>query len=536
MSETIVLTILAILLLAACVVLVAKLLQAKGKLSLFEKLEGEKLAAESQLEVARRQLGEAETTIARLQERADEKELTSQAERVRSDADREKFSHEKTDLANLLEAERAKSANLAVEMASLKSSLEAALTKTSEQAQVINDQKQQIADKAATIENERQKSSSLAVELATLQSERDAAQDQLRRYQLEEKMRSDLVRTEIEHLSNKIFEEKSGKFKEIGTTAIADLVTPVREHLEKLQKALAESETKDAVRENSLREELARVGLINAQLGSQAESLAKALRSDNKLIGDFGEEILERILEFSGLQKGPHFVEQGADLSLVSEDGRRLKPDIVIFLPENRCLVVDSKMSLKSWADAQTNDEIARAAALNAFKGSVRTHVNGLASKPYTESLSTTGKVVVDFKFLFIPIEGAFHAAIDQDRNLYQYAFEKKVILVSPTTLLAVLSTVNHTWKQFEIGKNAEAIRDRAGLLLDKLIDFVGSVEKIGDQLEKVRGVYDEARGRLSEGRGNLVGQAKKLKALGVKSDKSLPRSLEALPSDEEEE
>lgn len=536
MSETIIIAIVAILLLAACVVMVAKLLQANGKLSLFEKLEADKTAAEGQLEVARKQLGEAETTIARLQERADEKELTSQAERVRWDVDREKFHQEKTELANVIDAERGKSAHLAIEVANLKSSLDASLTKSSEQAQVIIDQRRQIEEKVVAIEVERQKLSGQAVELATLQSQRDTAQDQLRRYHQEEKTRTELVRAEIENLSNKIFEEKSGKFKEIGTTAIADLVTPVREHLEKLQKALAESETKDAVRENSLREELARVGLINAQLGAQAENLAKALRSDNKLVGDFGEEILERILEFSGLQKGPHFVEQGADLSLVSEDGRRLKPDIVIFLPENRCLVVDSKMSLKSWAEAQTNDEVVRAAALNTFKGSVRTHVNGLASKPYTESLSTTGKVVVDFKFLFIPIEGAFHAAIDQDRNLYQYAFEKKVILVSPTTLLAVLSTVNHTWKQFEIGKNAEAIRDRAGLLLDKLIDFVGSVEKIGDQLEKVRGVYDEARGRLSEGRGNLVGQAKKLKALGVKSDKSLPRSLEALPSDEEDE
>jgi len=535
-SEIITLTILVLLLLVACGVLVAKLLRAKGKLSLFEKLEADKVAAEAQLEAGRKQLGEAETTIARLQERADEKERTSQAEKVRWDADREGLSQEKTELTNFLQAERTKSADLAVEMASIKSALDAAMTKTAEQIQVINEQKQQISEKTKEIENERQKSSKLAVEMATLQSERDTAQDQLRRYQQDEKSRSELVRAEIENLSNKIFEEKSGKFKEIGTTAIADLVTPVREHLEKLQKALAESETKDAVRESSLREELARVGQINAQLGSQAENLAKALRSDNKLVGDFGEEILERILEFSGLQNGIHFVEQGVDLSLKDENGRHLKPDIVIFLPENRCLVVDSKTSLKSWVDAQAEDSTARGLALDAFMRSIRSHVDGLAARPYTESLNAVGKMTVDFKFMFIPIEGAFHACLQLDRGLYQYAFDRKVILVSPTTLLAVLTTVNHTWKQFEIGKNAEAIRSRAGHLLSKLNDFCATMLKVGDGLTKAQESYEGALKKLSTGNGNLIRQAQMLQDLKVDSSKPIPAGLLAITSDGDDE
>ncbi|HXP90617.1 MAG TPA: DNA recombination protein RmuC [Fibrobacteria bacterium] len=385
-------------------------------------------------------------------------------------------------------------------------------------------------------EEERRKASNLESALARAEAERNGAVGELERYRQDEEQRIVRVRAEIENLSNRIFEEKTGKFKEIGTSAIAELVAPVRENLDKLQKALAESETKDAVREQSLREALERVGRINARLGDQADGLAKALKGDNKAVGDFGEEILERLLEYSGLKRGANFVVQGEDLGLRSEAGRRLMPDVVIFLPENRCLVVDSKMSLKSWADAQTDDEVVRTAALDGFRRSTRAHVDDLAGKPYTEAIQARGMVSVDFKFLFIPVESAFHAALQLDRGLYQYAFDRKIILVSPTTLLAVLATVSHTWEQFEIGRNASEIRDRASLLLDKLLDFMGSMEKVGDQLEKARGAFDEARNRLSEGRGNLVGQARKLRSLGVKSEKALPRALEAESRDEEED
>jgi len=391
-------------------------------------------------------------------------------------------------------------------------------------------------DLEGRLEIERRKTSGLERDLARVDAERDGAIRELERFRQDEEQRAVRVRAEIENLSNRIFEEKTGKFKEIGTSAIAELVAPVRENLDKLQKALAESETKDAVREQSLREALERVGRINAKLGDQADELAKALKGDNKAIGDFGEEILERLLEYSGLKRDANFIVQGEDLGLRSEAGRRLMPDVVIFLPENRCLVVDSKMSLKSWADAQTEDEAARTAALDDFRRSTRAHVDDLAGKPYTEAVRAQGKVSVDFKFLFIPIESAFHAALQLDRGLYQYAFDRKIILVSPTTLLAVLTTVNHTWEQFEIGRNALEIRDRANLLLDKLLDFMGSMEKVGDQLDKARGAFDEARSRLSEGRGNLVGQARKLRSLGVKSDKAVPRALEADSREEEED
>lgn len=365
-------------------------------------------------------------------------------------------------------------------------------------------------------------------EAARLRSERDASREEISRLREGEAERAGHLRAELELLSNRIFEEKTGKFKEMGTSAIAELVAPVRENLDKLQKALTESERNDAVREQSLKEALERIAQINGRLGDQADQLAKALHGDNKLVGDYGEILLERLLEFSGLRNGVHFVEQGAGLGLKDDSGRHLKPDVVIFLPENRCLVVDSKTSLASWADAQSDDPAQRTAALESLARSVRAHVSDLASKPYTESLATSGKVTVDFKFLFMPIESAFQACLATDPRIYADAFAQRVILTSPTTLLAVMTTVTHTWKQWELGRNAQRIGERANLLLDKLHDFLASMEQVGAQLDKARASFDEAHMRLSHGRGNLVGQAQKLRELGAKSDKILPKSLEA--------
>jgi DNA recombination protein RmuC len=371
--------------------------------------------------------------------------------------------------------------------------------------------------------------------LVRLEVERDFAAAELERHRQGERERNALARAEIENLSNRIFEEKTGRFKEMGTAAIAELVAPVRENLERLQKSLAESETNDALRERSLREALERVAALNSRLGDQAEGLTRALKGDNKQVGDFGEMLLEQLLEASGLRKGVHFIVQGEDLGLKDESGRHLKPDVVILLPQNRCLVVDSKMSLRSWADAQTEDETLRTVALDAFRRSVRAHVQDLSSKPYTEALTAFGKTTVEFKFLFVPVESAFQASLRLDPELYRFAFSRKIILVSPTTLLAVLATIGHTWEQFGIGQNAKAIAERANLLLDKLLDFMGAMEHVGEQLDRARGAFDEARGRLSEGKGNLVSQARKLQALGVKSDKLLPRALEQKTDEEDD-
>ncbi|QQS03463.1 MAG: DNA recombination protein RmuC [Fibrobacterota bacterium] len=367
----------------------------------------------------------------------------------------------------------------------------------------------------------------ISMSLARAEAERDAARSELDRHLKGAEERNALVRAEIENLSNRIFDEKSGKFKEIGTAAIAELVGPVRENLEKLQKALQEAEKSDAVRERSLQEALERVSRINAQLGTQADGLAKALKGDNRLVGEFGEVLLEQLLEFSGLRRGIHFVDQGEGMELKTPTGQHLKPDVVILLPENRCLVVDSKMSLASWSDAQTEIDTDRAAALEAFRRSVRAHVENLASKDYTTALNASGRQTVDFTFLFVPVEAAFQACLGLDRNLYRDAFQKRIILTSPTTLLAMLTTVTHTWRQFELGRNAADISERARLMLSKLTDFLGSMESVGDHLDRAQHAFGEARKRLVDGNGNLIGQAAKLVELGVKREKAMPRTLQ---------
>lgn len=379
------------------------------------------------------------------------------------------------------------------------------------------------SNQAGSVDEIRQ----ISMSLARAEAERDGARSELDRHLKGAEERNALVRAEIENLSNRIFDEKSGKFKEIGTAAIAELVGPVRENLEKLQKALQEAEKSDAVRERSLQEALERVSRINAQLGTQADGLAKALKGDNRLVGEFGEVLLEQLLEFSGLRRGIHFVDQGEGMDLKGANGQHLKPDVVILLPENRCLVVDSKMSLASWSDAQTDIDADRAAALEAFRRSVRAHVENLASKDYTTALGASGRQTVDFTFLFVPVEAAFQACLGLDRNLYRDAFQKRIILTSPTTLLAMLTTVTHTWRQFELGRNAADISDRARLMLSKLTDFLGSMEQIGDHLDRAQTAFGEARKRLVDGNGNLIGQAAKLVELGVKREKAMPRTLQ---------
>lgn len=365
--------------------------------------------------------------------------------------------------------------------------------------------------------------------IAKAEAERDMVKSQLDTYKAEESKRIESTRIEIEALSQRIFEEKSQKFTDLGKTAITDVVAPVKLELEHLKKSLEESGKTDAVRENEIKHALTQVLELNKKLGDQAEGLAKALKGDNKLVGDYGEDLLERILEFSGLRKGEHFILQGEGLGLKSEDGGHLKPDVLILLPENRCLVVDSKMSLLSWANAQSQDEAERNQSIEAFRQSIRAHINNLASKPYTESIGKAGLTSIDYKFLFIPIEAAFYASLQIDPELYKFAFEKRIILTSPTTLLATLTTVSHTWRQYDIGRNALDISNRASKLLDKLNDFLGSMEDVGNHLSKAQDAYGQAHTRLVSGSGNLVGQAEKLKELGVKARKQLPKTFQMI-------
>ncbi len=261
---------------------------------------------------------------------------------------------------------------------------------------------------------------------------------------------------------------------------------------------------------------------LNNQMAEEAKNLTKALKGDNKLVGDYGEIILRRILEMSGLEEGIAFTEQGVGLKLKDDNGKLQKPDVILHLPDERYLVIDSKMSLKSYeALVSCEVEVAKVEAEKNFIFSVKKHINELSAKSYQKTLGLNK--TPDFVLLFMPIEYSFHYAIKPEFNLYQYGWERQIILVSPTTLLAILKALESTWKREKINANAQEISNRAGKIYDKFVGFIEDLNACEEQISKSLQSINGAKSKLNNGRGNLLGQVEKLKDLGAKNRKKLP-------------
>ena len=260
---------------------------------------------------------------------------------------------------------------------------------------------------------------------------------------------------------------------------------------------------------------------LNQHLSEDAKNLTRALRGSSKAQGSWGELVLERVLEASGLRKGEEYVVQ---TSHTREDGSRALPDVIIHLPEGRSLVIDSKVSLVAYEEfAITEGELERAAAGKRHMDSIKGHIKGLSGKNYQTLYSLNS---LDFVLLFVPIEPAFMLAVASDRDLFMDAWNRNVLLVSPSTLLFVVRTVAHLWRQEAQSRNAQEIAKRGAELYDKFVGFVEDMNSLGNRLKQAQSDYDEAYGKLSSGRGNLVGQAQKLRQLGVKPSKSLAPAL----------
>jgi DNA recombination protein RmuC len=261
--------------------------------------------------------------------------------------------------------------------------------------------------------------------------------------------------------------------------------------------------------------------VLNQHLSEDAKNLTRALRGSSKAQGSWGELVLERVLEGSGLRRGEEYVVQS---SHTREDGTRALPDVIIRLPEGRSLVIDSKVSLVAYEEfAVTESELERAAAGKRHMDSIRGHIKGLSGKNYQALYSLKS---LDFVLLFVPIEPAFMLAVASDRDLFMDAWNRNVLLVSPSTLLFVVRTVAHLWRQEAQSRNAQEIARRGAELYDKFVGFVEDMNSLGNRLKQAQGDYDEAYGKLTSGRGNLVGQAQKLRELGVKPSKSLAPAL----------
>ncbi|MFH1961949.1 MAG: DNA recombination protein RmuC [bacterium] len=327
------------------------------------------------------------------------------------------------------------------------------------------------------------------------------------------------MKQEFENLAQKIFEEKGKTFAEQNKTNLDLILNPFRQQITDFKQKVEEVYTNEGKDRSSLSEQVKQLIQLNNALSQDAQNLTLALKGDRKAQGNWGEIILDDVLEKAGLCAGQHYDRQG---SVKSEDGQsHVIPDVVIHLPGDRHLVVDSKMTLpdyRAFASAESEDE--RAAALKRHQTSIRSHIKVLSEKNYQ---SLYGLKSLDFVVMFIPLEPAFMLAVTNDRELFQQAWDKNVLLVSPSTLLFVVRTVAYLWRQEDLSRNAKEISSRGAELYDKLVGFVADLQKVGGHIQQAQDSYNEARKKFSEGKGNVIIQAEKLKLLGVKPSKSLP-------------
>ena len=320
-------------------------------------------------------------------------------------------------------------------------------------------------------------------------------------------------------LAAEALETSTSRLQAQSQAALGSLLDPLRQRLSDFQKKVEEVYVDESKERSALRQQVEGLLQLNRTLSDDARNLTAALRGSAKSQGNWGELILERVLEASGLRKGHEYVVQDAQRN---EDGERQQPDVVIHLPESRRLVIDAKVSLVAYERlAGAEDEGAREAALREHLGSVRAHLRGLSEKRYHALYGQ-----LDFVLMFVPIEPAFMAAVTHDQQLFMDAWERNVLLVSPSTLLFVVRTVAHLWRQEAQSRNAQEIARRGAELYDRLTGFVTDLEAVGTRLDHARQAWSDAKKKLGEGRGNVIRQAEMLRELGVKPSKQLPRNL----------
>ncbi|WP_119343633.1 DNA recombination protein RmuC [Facilibium subflavum] len=326
---------------------------------------------------------------------------------------------------------------------------------------------------------------------------------------------------QFENLANRIFEEKGEKFTNQNKVNLSEVLQPFKQQMSEFKKKVDDVYIHEAKERASLKQEVNKLFELNQVMNQEAQNLTKALKGDKKLQGDWGEVVLERVLETSGLRKG---YEYDTQLSFKNDEQKTFRPDVIVHLPDGKDVIVDAKVSLVSYdAYTKADGEMQKQQCLKKHIEAVRQHVSLLSEKGY-ENLS--GINSLDFVLMFIPIEAAFVLAFQHDDRLFQEAFKKRIIIVTPTTLLATLGTIRNTWKYEQINKNAEEISDRAGKMLDKFRGFIEDIENLGKHIHKTQDLYDNSLNKLTKGRGNLIAQASQLKALGVQMKKDLPQSI----------
>jgi DNA recombination protein RmuC len=326
---------------------------------------------------------------------------------------------------------------------------------------------------------------------------------------------------QFKNLANDILDDKTRRFTEQNALSLDALLKPLQTKLTEFKEQVSTSYANESRERFALKSEIERLSALNVKMSDETRSLTQALKGDSKVQGNWGELVLESILESSGLRKGEEYLVQDSHTQV---DGSRLQPDIVVRLPEGRHLVVDSKVSITAYArHAESADADTAQIELNAHIQSLRQHIQGLSSKNYS---SLYGVGSVDFVLMFIPIEPAFLLALKSAPNLYQEALAKNIVLVCPSTLMATLRTVAHLWRQDHQNKNALEIARQCGALYDKFVGFVDDMDKLGQRIDQAQTSYHDAFNKLKTGKGNLIRTAEKVRELGVKPSKTLPTGL----------
>ncbi len=371
------------------------------------------------------------------------------------------------------------------------------------------------------LETERNKVSDLNQKLAIAGEREKSLQEKHESYREELEKLQEKFKLEFQNIATSILKQNTIDFSENNRKSVNEIVNPLKEKIETFQKTVNETYEKGLKERSGLKVEIEKLVELNQKISEEANNLTRALKSDSKKQGNWGEMVLERLLERSGLTKGEEYLVQE---SYRNDKNELIRPDVVINLPDDKHIIIDSKVSLTAYESfVNSEDEEDKAGFIKAHVISVREHVKSLAEKNYqlTEKLDSP-----DFVLLFLPLESAFSLAVQEQSDLFSFAWERKIVIVSPTTLLATLMTVGSIWKHEKQTRNAIEIANEGGRLYDKFVAFLDDLENLGKQIKRAQKTYDEAHNKLSSGRGNIIGKVEKLKKLGAKTAKDIPHDL----------
>ena len=386
--------------------------------------------------------------------------------------------------------------------------------------QHINGLEQRLEQAASEKRELGQKKEELGYQLVRYQADMDNLRQKNQEQKEEVEKLQEKFTKEFENLANKILEEKSSKFARQNKESLENILNPLKEKIKTFEDKVEKTHKESIDYHAALRQQIYGLKELNEQMTREATNLTKALKGDSKMQGNWGELVLERVLEKSGLEKDREYSVQK---SFTREDGSRVMPDVIINLPDGKKMIVDSKVSLTDYERFVNADDDLRPKFLQDHVNSLKKHVNELSSKKYEELYEMESP---DFVLMFVPIEPAFALAINHDNKLYNQAFEKNIVIVTPSTLLATLRTIDSMWNNEKQQRNAIEIARQAGALYDKFEGFVTDLTKVGRKMDEAKREYQGAMNKLVEGRGNIITSIEKLKKMGAKAKKSLPEPI----------